>query len=303
MIKNQWQKNKIYPLIVGAGISFLLGLFIPIEFLSGFGNTSKENTSPPIEVEIASAQTSKTSQTTTTTESSQDAKGVQFNPISYLPQDLTKLGKIPQALSGKVVREMVIPGDRKVIALTFDDGPSKARTNDILYVLKTHNVKATFFVLGQNVQTYPDLTLRIVQHGHAIGNHSWSHPYSQQSQASAARQIDKTTELIQEITGVKTELFRPPGGYLNNGLASYAQQKKNAIIMWSVDTSDYRSNSKNIVANALKNAKSGGIILLHDGGGERRNTLVALPNLIEELQKQGYEFVTIPELLAMGTPK
>lgn len=305
MIKNQWQKNKIYPLILGAGISFLLGLFIPIEFLSWFGNSTKENSSPNIKVELADAQSSEHSNPTGSSEKpqNQNTTGIQFNPIIYQPQDLSKLGTIPQKLRGKVVNEMVIPSDRKVIALTFDDGPSKERTNDILYVLKTHNIKATFFVLGQNVQTYPDLTLRIVQHGHAIGNHSWSHPYAHQSQASAARQIDKTTELIQKITGVKTELFRPPGGYLNNGLANYAKQKQNAVIMWSVDTSDYRSNSKKIMDNALKNAKSGGIILLHDGGGERRNTLIALPHLIEELQKQGYEFVTIPELLAMGTPK
>jgi len=289
VLNHQWLKTKMLPLILGAGISFLIGLLIPVDLLAWFGESSQKKASPQIEVELTLAQTSESTQ-----------KSISPQVISNQTQNLTKLVKIPPLMQGKIIKQVTTPSDRKVIALTFDDGPSQDQTNDILYVLKTYDIKATFFVLGQNVKAHPDLTLRIVQHGHAIGNHTWSHPYSQQSKASAARQIDQTTDLIKKITGVKTELFRPPGGYLTNGLASYAQQKKNAVIMWSIDTTDYRNKSQTIINNALKNAKSGGIILLHDGGGNRHQTLVALPHLIEGLQKQGYEFVTIPELLAMG---
>lgn len=298
MIKNQWQKNKLLPLIVGILISFSLGAFLPLEFFSRTSKASVDQSLPKTEpVEIKAASVSKT-EATETSQKSEVTPSV--NPVTEPIPDLNKLGSIPKTFQSKVVRTITPPNGRKVIALTFDDGPSEERTNDILYVLNQHNIKATFFVLGQNVQAYPDLAKKIVQYGHAIGNHTWSHPYAQQSKASAARQVDRTTDLIYKVTGVKTQLFRPPGGYLNNGLASHAKNKQNAIIMWSVDTTDYRNSAKRIKENILKNAKSGGIVLLHDGGGNRWNTLIALPHIIEELKKQGYEFVTIPELLAMG---
>jgi peptidoglycan-N-acetylglucosamine deacetylase len=288
VIKSQLGKNKLLPLIVGIFISFLAGVFIPVGFFSWIAQDFGKNSSSGGEIKIASAENTQ--------------ENVEITPVVSPPQDLTKLGKTTEAFKGKIINQVSLPSDRKVIALTFDDGPSKERTNDILYVLSKYNVKATFFVLGQNVQNYPGLALKIVQHGHSIGNHTWNHPYSQQSKASAARQIDRTTDIIYKVTGVKTELFRPPGGYINNGLVAHAKQKQNTIIMWSVDTSDYRNSTKKILDNALNHAKPGGIILLHDGGGDRWNTLIALPHLIEGLQKKGYEFVTIPELLEIENP-
>jgi peptidoglycan-N-acetylglucosamine deacetylase len=269
-----------------------------MEFFSRTSKASVDEPLPktePVEIKAAFVGESEATETSQKREVKPEVK-----PVVQAPQEFNNLGSSPKAFQSQVVRNITVPSGRKVIALTFDDGPSEERTNDILYVLNQHNIKATFFVLGQNVQAYPELTKKIVQYGHAIGNHTWNHPYAQQSKASAARQVDRTTDLIYKVTGVKTQLFRPPGGYLNNGLASHAKNKQNAIIMWSVDTSDYRNSATKIKANILKNAKSGGIVLLHDGGGNRWNTLIALPHVIEELKKQGYEFVTIPELLAMG---
>ena len=186
----------------------------------------------------------------------------------------------------------------KPIALTFDDGPWANSTSQVLNILKKNKVKATFFVVGRQVQNYPQLTKQIVTDGHAIANHSWSHQYHQFNQSTAAREIDGTTELVYKTTGVKISLFRPPGGMLNNGLATYAHQKKYAVVMWSADSLDWRYRSvSTLVNNILREAKPGGIILLHDGGGDRHHTVQALPIVISQLKKRGYNFVTVPELL------
>lgn len=188
----------------------------------------------------------------------------------------------------------------KPIALTFDDGPWGKSTTQILSILKKNNVKATFFVVGRQVQQYPQLVKQVVAEGHAIGNHSWSHQYHRFSPAEASRELDRTTELVYKLTGVKTSLFRPPGGILNNGLVSYAQAKKYAVILWSADSLDWRyHNSQTVLDRALKESKAGGIVLMHDGGGDRSKTAQALPKLIAQLRQQGYKFVTVPELLEM----
>jgi peptidoglycan/xylan/chitin deacetylase (PgdA/CDA1 family) len=206
---------------------------------------------------------------------------------------------VPQQFQGKTINSISLASNQKAIALTFDDGPWPKGTNDILYILKKNNVKGTFFLLGRNVQNFPNLAKTIVNHGHVVANHSWSHPYHQHSPAAAAREIDRTDEIIYQVTGVKSVLFRPPGGYLNNGLAAYAAQKKNTIVMWSVDSQDYRASSSSQIQNVIRHAGQGGIVLMHDGGGDRRRTINALPIIIEKLKKQGYSFVTIPELMEM----
>ncbi|MDY7012151.1 MAG: polysaccharide deacetylase family protein [Cyanobacteriota bacterium] len=206
---------------------------------------------------------------------------------------------VPQKFQGQTIKSIPVAGDRKVIALTFDDGPWPKSTNDILYILKKHNIKATFFLLGRNIQNFPNLAKIIVKHGHVVANHSWSHPYHQHSQAAAAREIDRTDEIIYQTTGAKSALFRPPGGYLNNGLASYAASRKNTVVMWSADSQDYRASSTRQIQNVINNAGQGGIVLMHDGGGDRRKTVNALPIIIKKLKEQGYTFVTVPELMEM----
>jgi peptidoglycan/xylan/chitin deacetylase (PgdA/CDA1 family) len=207
---------------------------------------------------------------------------------------------VPKAFQGKTIERVPLNGDRKVVALTFDDGPWPKTTNDVLYILNRHNVKATFFFLGRNVQNFPDLARRVASSGHAIANHSWSHPYGYHNPAAAAQEIDHTDATIEQVTGVKSALFRPPGGYLNTGLAAYAAQKKQVVVMWSADSKDYYASSPAIVSNVLRNIEPGGIILLHDGGGDRAKTVAALPILIRELRDRGYEFVTVPELLELS---
>ncbi|MGK7925776.1 MAG: polysaccharide deacetylase family protein [Spirulina sp.] len=222
--------------------------------------------------------------------------------VREMAQDRDRLARlsnfpIPKQFQGKTIREVKLKSDRKVIALTFDDGPSEEFTNNILYILDRHNVKATFFLLGRNVRKYPARAKHIHLKGHALANHSWNHPYHKQTPASAAAQIDNTSFWIQKATGVRSKLFRPPGGYLHNGMATYAAQKGQAIVMWSADSKDYYASPQGIAKRVLSEASPGGIVLLHDGGGDRTNTVNALPYIINQLKEQGYEFVTVPELL------
>lgn len=206
---------------------------------------------------------------------------------------------MPERFQGTIVSQAKLPSHKKVIALTFDDGPWPESTTQILDVLKKNNIKATFFWVGRYLQANPALGKKVVAQGHAIGNHSWSHQYYKYNEEGASHEIDRTSSLIEEQTGVKVSMFRPPGGILTNGLAEYAQKKKYAVIMWSVDSLDWRSSAESLLENVLHQANGGGIVLMHDGGGNRSKTVTSLPKIIDELKKKGYEFVTVPELLAM----
>ena len=196
---------------------------------------------------------------------------------------------VPAKFQGKTVYKVQLSNNEKVIALSIDDGPWPKTTLEMLDILKQNDVKATFFWVGQALQANPDLAKREIAEGHAIGNHTWHHWYRRMDEATAKSEIDRTADLIYKTTGVKTSLFRPPGGFLNNGLAAYAKSQKDAVIMWSLTTN-----------NVLKGAKPGFIVLMHDGGGDRHRTVEALPQIISGLKQQGYRFVTIPELLKMA---
>jgi peptidoglycan-N-acetylglucosamine deacetylase len=207
---------------------------------------------------------------------------------------------IPLRFQGAIVKAVKLTQSEKVIALTFDDGPWPETTEQVLDILKSNNIKGTFFVVGQNLKNYPELGKQIVTQGHVIGNHTWHHWYHFFNQQAAAFEIDRTTDLIYQVTGAKTNLFRPPGGNLHNGLATYAKGQKYTVVMWSADSIDYKLPTvPKLIDNVIKDSKPGGIVLMHDGGGNRSKTVEALPEIISKFRKQGYRFVTIPELLEM----
>jgi chitin deacetylase len=205
---------------------------------------------------------------------------------------------VPSRFQGAIINHAKLTKGEKVIALTFDDGPWAESTAQILDILKKNNIKATFFVVGQMLKTYPELGKRIAFEGHVLGNHTWHHWYHYFNPQAAAFEIDNTSNLIYQTTGVKTTLFRPPGGIMHNGVADYARNKKYAIVMWSADSVDYsRPGVPRLIRNVTKQSKPGGIVLMHDGGGNRSDTVEALPQIISHFRKQGYRFVTVPELL------
>lgn len=202
----------------------------------------------------------------------------------------------PPQFRGQIVYEASI-NNSKVIALTFDDGPSP-ETLKILEVLQKHQAVATFFCLGANLREYPEIAKRVVQAGNAIGNHTWHHYYHDVTEKTASDEIDNTGVHIYRSTGTKSLLFRPPGGRLNNGLADYAKQKNYVVVMWSIDPKDFLQPPASAIAHSvLSQAKPGAIVLLHDGGGTRQETVNALSIIIPKLKQQGYRFVTIPQLL------
>ncbi|BAZ38866.1 polysaccharide deacetylase [Calothrix sp. NIES-4101] len=207
---------------------------------------------------------------------------------------------IPKRYQGTTLNAVKPNASDKIIALTFDDGPWPKYTEQILSILKENNVKGTFFVIGRNMKNFPEIGKKIVAEGHTIANHTWHHWYHRLNPKAAAYEIDATEEIIYKVTGVKTNLFRPPGGVLGNGPAAYARSKKYSVIMWSADSHDYkRPAAPRLISNVMRTSKPGGIVLMHDGGGVRDSTVKALPDMIQKFRSSGYRFVTLPEMLEL----
>lgn len=180
---------------------------------------------------------------------------------------------------------------KKYVAITFDDGPS-IYTKNILETLKKHNVNATFFVLGNKVETYQDLLKQSLNDGNVIGNHSYNHKWLiKLNKEEIKEQVNKTNEEIQKYTGYIPTLLRPTYGSVNQTLKNIPNMD---IVLWTVDTMDwkYKSVSK-IVSRATSRLKDGDIILMHD---IYKRTANALEKIITEIKKQGFEIVTVLEL-------
>jgi peptidoglycan-N-acetylglucosamine deacetylase len=211
---------------------------------------------------------------------------------------------VPKNFQAKTIKNVPVPVTDKVIALTFDDGPWPETTEEILATLKQENVKATFYMIGQPLISFPEIGKRVLAEGHIIANHTLHHWYHKMSPLVAQREIEDTAKIIKEVLNVETAYFRPPGGALNNGLVEYARQHNQSINMWSVDSGDShprRPTPEAMVKTVLAQATPGGIVLMHDGGGSHTNTAKALPHMIAKLRAQGYKFVTIPELLEISS--
>jgi len=227
-------------------------------------------------------------------------KTIMLNSWQKEAQSKGIITDVPRRLQGTVFEGASLPAKEKVIALTFDDGPWPSSTAKIIDILQKNHIKGTFFVIGQNVKHYPDLLKRVVSQGNVIGNHTWHHWYRYLNPQAAAYEITSTADVIYKVTGIKTDLFRPPGGVMNNGVVNYAKNNKYAVILWSADSADYsRPSVSRLLRNVFRQAKPGGIVLMHDGGGNRSHTVQALPEVISRFREQGYRFVTIPELLEL----
>lgn len=182
----------------------------------------------------------------------------------------------------------------KVIALTFDDGPDPIDTPAVLDILKEKNIRATFFVLGQAAHANPYLLKRLVMEGHEIGNHSYNHDYQQRRLVEELKQTDQE---VFALTGTHTYFYRPPGGFLTKPQLETIKKNDHIVALWSVDSKDWRNPGvKQIVDNVIKNVFPGAIILLHDGGYQRTQTVKALGPMIDALRDRGYRLATLSEL-------
>lgn len=207
-------------------------------------------------------------------------------------------------LSGTIMYEILAHEPfPKVVALTFDDGPHPVYTPKILDILQRYNVKATFFLIGKQVEQFPEIARQIVSEGHEIGNHTYSHPNNlpKENWDEVRSEIEKCSTAIERVTGIRPKFFRPPRGFLNYRVLTLAQLEGYTIVLWTVSADHKDAPTPQAMAKrVLKLVHPCAIILMHDGRvSSRWKDVKALPLIIEGLRKQGYEFVTISELFKL----
>lgn len=215
--------------------------------------------------------------------------------ISYSLDALIKTTKFQ--LLGSLINH--VDTKENVVALTYDDGPNPPYTNQLLNILERYQIKATFFVIGKNIEKYPETIRLIMSKGHELGNHSYSHERMVFKQPSFVKlEIEKTDRLLRQL-GVKQEIhFRAPFGRKFIVLPYMLAKMHKKNILWNVNSKDYAAvNSDAIEKYVLERVRPGSIILLHDGGGKRSRTVAATETIIKKLQKKGYEFKTVSELI------
>lgn len=210
------------------------------------------------------------------------------------------------------------PKDRRVVALTFDDGPNPPYTGEILAVLRAEHVRATFFVVGRAVAAYPEVVRGEAADGNAIGNHTWAHEHLLLDDGrSLQRTLTRTDRAIFAATGLHTRIMRPPFGARDWLVLGEARKLGYTPVMWSVPLAhDWENPPAGVIADrVLRYAGDGSIIALHDGNRgivcarvhdpgrlcDRSGDVEATRLIVEALKRQGYRFVTIPELLRMQT--
>ncbi|MDD5027100.1 MAG: polysaccharide deacetylase family protein [Candidatus Omnitrophica bacterium] len=197
----------------------------------------------------------------------------------------------------------------KVVALTFDDGPSPIWTPQVLDELKKAKVKATFFMLGSHVERYPEIARRVLAEGHEIGNHTYDHHvliYYKMEELE--KEIQEAEDALKTVTGQSPRYFRPPKAWLSSREKRKIEEMGYKIVLWSLNSKDWVTfHDKQITAYILKRIQPGDIILFHDSGGvftaeggNRAQTIKTIPRLARKLKEKGYRFVTISEL--MGQP-
>ncbi len=226
-------------------------------------------------------------------------------------------------VAGRLWRDAIvgIRTDQKVVALTFDDGPDPDYAPGILDALREHKVPATFFLLGRNVDAHPQSARQIAEHGHTLGNHGYSHRrFPDLSRAELAREIFDCEDAIERATGQRPRLVRPPYGNQTAAKHALLRSLGYQTTFWSASGDDWRGDpSQDIASRAIDQTRPGGIILLHDGWEpaandispkpthdrlrDRTPTIQALPIIVDTLTRQGYRFVTVPDLLKLGRPR
>jgi peptidoglycan/xylan/chitin deacetylase (PgdA/CDA1 family) len=191
---------------------------------------------------------------------------------------------------------------KKVIALTFDDGPWPVSTAKIVSELKAADVQATFFELGSQIGSRKKLSQSVIAGGNVIGVHSWNHAIMVRRSASVNKaDLAKCKKAVFAATGVTPTWFRPPYGSTNQTLRKTAEKLGLRQVIWTVDTLDwkYRTTSS-VVSRTMSGARDGSVVLMHDGGGPRGATAAAVPIVIKKLRAKGYDFATLDEMVALG---
>ncbi len=216
--------------------------------------------------------------------------------FSTPPNSQRESWKVPDSYHSVIIRKRFRYFKPKLIALTFDDGPSANNTPRILQSLQQHHAHATFFILGNQAKLHPELVKQIADEGHAIGIHTFTH--SRLPTATQAEdELSKCELLLKTITGKSTQLFRPPYGNTHSNYTESALKRGYAVVIWSVSSADTATHDQKMVLdNVTLGVEPGDIVLMHDSS-DKGHTADALPKILDRLSKKGFQVVTIPELL------
>lgn len=193
------------------------------------------------------------------------------------------------------------PFDKPFVALTFDDGPEPVFTPQILDKLKEHGAKGTFFLKGENIEKYPELVKRMVEEGHLVGNHTYSHPdLTKITDEQFQQELQKTSELIQQTAGYLPTYFRPTYGGITESQLKWANDHGMDVIQWSIDTDDWKGLDKDTITETVTfNAMPGSIVLQHNAPGvPLQGSVDALDQIIPQLQAKEARLVTISEMFS-----
>ncbi|MBM7570316.1 polysaccharide deacetylase family protein [Aquibacillus albus] len=197
-----------------------------------------------------------------------------------------------------------IETDCKTVAITFDDGPNPVYTPQVLEIFQEVSGNVTFYMIGEQMEKHPEIFEAVVEHGHEVGNHTYTHPkLTELSDNDCYSEIDRTDRLIREMTGNKPLTFRPPYLDYNEQVQSIVERFGYSVAgAVNMDAQDWEQPGvEHIYSKSLENVSNGSILLFHDGFGDRSQTIEALRKLVAELDDQGYQFVTLTELLNLPT--
>jgi peptidoglycan/xylan/chitin deacetylase (PgdA/CDA1 family) len=191
--------------------------------------------------------------------------------------------------------------DRKVVALTFDDGPSAEHTAHLLDVLHAAGARATFALVGRNAARFPDLVRRQHAEGHEIVNHTWSHAdLSMHEYDFCKRELERTENVIADLTGTPTSIIRPPFGRVNGNVLQYAAQTGQRVVLWDQRLLEDDFDAAGVAGNIVDHLRPGTVVLCHDAGlAKRKIGMAAIPAILAGATKAGYEFVTVSEMFAL----
>lgn len=193
----------------------------------------------------------------------------------------------------------------RLLALTYDDGPNQTCTPPLLEVLARHDVRATFFMIGRHVASRPGIARAVADAGHVIGNHTYTHPnliFS--SRAQIESQLDHCDRILSDAVGQHSKLFRPPFGGRRPAVLAGARRQGFIPVMWSVSAYDWNTAPPEVIERkVVRQVRGGDVILMHDGshlgmGADRSATVEATDRLIRRYKAEGYQFVTVPEMMS-----
>lgn len=284
----------------------LFSLWIGVVLTAGESGCSSVRQEPVVASATAEVRRAETPGAVGSTASSTLTPPAKNAPLPTPPSGLRNPDHedVPKAASpGAKLTYSSVHVNGPYIAMTFDDGPHPRNTPKLLDILKQRNIKATFFLVGENVREYPNIVRRILAEGHEIGNHTYKHPLNMTrlTDEQAHKEIADTAKALEDVAGYHSHLYRPPGGNTNARQTQWVHDDFGYLsILWSVDPNDWKRPGVSVVQRRLiSGAHPGAIMLSHD---IHAPTIEAVPLVLDTLLAKGYQFVTVSQLINLEQP-